>query len=226
MKKQKIQIIVLIALLIILCGSYFGLKSFNKKMAAEESEPAYTALNIPDETNITGLKVKNENGELELEKQEDGTYILTTDLSVNVDESIVDSKLESLKTITSEKIVENAENLSDFGLEDASVTATLTLDDGTSHTIKIGDYNSVSSTYYLTVDDGTTVYTVSTLVHTNLNFDAESIAVTEESDEETLDQSDEQTTDTKDETEEQTDEQTDEQTEEQTVESEEQENND
>ncbi len=195
MKKQKTQIIVLLAILVLIACSYVGLKNYNTKAEEAESEPAYTALSLGEDEKVTNLKVTNENGEFDLKKQDDETWILTSDESVDVDEDKISTKIESIKTITSDQIVENAENLADYGLEEPSVTIEITLENGDSHTIKIGDYNNVASAYYLMVDDISTIYTVPTTINTNFNFDVAAItAAEEETEEDTTEATTESTT--------------------------------
>ena len=185
MKKQKIQMAVMVLALIVVIGAYFGLKSLNKKTQEELSESQYTALNLGEDPHISELKVNNENGEFVLTKKDDGTYSLASDNGFDVNEDKITTKINSIKTITSEQIVENATNLEDFGLTDPVVSIELTLEDGSSHKIMIGDYNDVASAYYLMVDDDKTIYTVNSTIYTNFTFDAEGIraeAETEEDD--------------------------------------------
>ncbi len=180
MKKQKIQLIVLIAVLVLIAGSYFGLKNYNTRAEEAESVPEYTALSLGDDAVIKNLKVINASGEFDLEKQDDDTWILSSDNSIDVDEDKITTKVNSIRTITSDKVVDNYEKLSDFGLEEAAITIEITLDNGDTHTVKIGDYNDTASAYYLTVDDISTIYTVSATLFTNFNFDTSSITAVEE----------------------------------------------
>ena len=178
MKKQKIQLVVLLALLIVFIGGYFGLKKHNENVEAKESEPKYTALALGDDAVITELKVKNANGEFDLVKQDDDTWLLASDNTLDIDETKITPKINNLKTITSDQVVEGAENLADFGLEDPAIVVDFTLSDGTTHTLKIGDYNDVSSTYYLLVDDISTIYTINSTLNYNFSFAEDSIIAT------------------------------------------------
>ncbi len=175
MKKQRIQLLVLLALLVVFAGGYFGLKKYNQNAEAKASEPKYTALALGDDAVIAELKVKNANGEFDLVKKDDDTWLLASDNTLDIDEAKITAKINNLKTITSDQVVEGAENLADFGLEDPAIVVDFTLSDGTTHTLKIGDYNDVSSTYYLLVDDISTIYTVSSSINYNFNFDEDAI---------------------------------------------------
>ncbi len=175
MKKQRIQLIVLVVILLGFVGGYFGLKTYNKNAEAKESEPKYTALSLTDDDVITKLYVKNVNGEFELVKKDDDTWNLSSDETIDIDEDKIKTKINSLKTITSDQVVDGAENLADYGLDDPAITIKMTLADGTEHTLKIGDYNQTASAYYMTIDDISTIYTVSSTLNSNFSFAQDSI---------------------------------------------------
>ena len=179
MKKQKIQLIVILVIFVICIGGYFGLKTYNEKAAAKESEPEYTALALSEEDEVTALKVSNENGNFELTKNEDGTWILKSDETVNIDQDTVDSMVELVSTITSDKVVDGADSLSDYGLDEPSITIEITLSDGSAHNIILGDYNSAAYTYYLMVDDISTIYTVTSSINSKFTFTVDDITAEE-----------------------------------------------
>ena len=185
MKKQKVQLIILLALLLVFVGGYFGLQKYNKDEAEKESESTYTALSLGDDADVTILHVKNTNGEFTLEKADDETWTLKEDSSVDVDESKITTKISSLKSITSDQIVEDYSDLSDFGLAEPAETVEITVADGATHTLKIGDYNNTVNKYYVLVDDNTTIYTVNSIIKTNFGFSTEDITATAEEEENT-----------------------------------------
>ena len=185
MKKQKIQLIVILVLLIVFVGGYFGLKKYNENVQAKESEPKYTALALTDQDENESIEVTNLNGTFDIEKDENGDYYLKDNDSINVDRDKIDSKIEEIKTITSEQVVDGAENLADYGLDDPDVTVVISLKDGESHTLYFGDFNQSASTYYLKVDDISTIYTVSSTLKSAFIFSADDIQKAEETEEAT-----------------------------------------
>ncbi len=182
MKKQRFQLIILIVLLLVFVGGYFGLQKYNKDAAAKESESTYTALNLGDDADITAMHVTNTNGEFTLEKDGDETWTLKEDATVDVDESKITTKLNSLKSITSDQVVEDYSDLADFGLATPAETVEITLSTGDTHTIKIGDYNNTVNKYYILVDDNNTIYTVNYIIKTNYGFSVDDITTTAEED--------------------------------------------
>lgn len=59
MKKQKIQLIVILAVLVLAIASYFLLSHYNKKTEEDESTDDYTILTV-DTTDVTEIKVTSE----------------------------------------------------------------------------------------------------------------------------------------------------------------------
>ncbi|MBE5860212.1 MAG: DUF4340 domain-containing protein [Butyrivibrio sp.] len=198
MKKQKIQLIVILVLLIVFVGGYFGLKKYNENVQAKESEPKYTALALTDQDEIESIEVTNLNGTFDIEKDENGDYYLKDNDSITVDRDKIDSKIEEIKTITSEQVVDGAENLADYGLDDPDVTVVVSLKDGESHTLYFGDFNQSASTYYLKVDDISTIYTVSSTLKSAFIFSADDIQKAEETEEAAEEASESEASETED----------------------------
>lgn len=182
MKRQKIQLIVLLALLVVLVGGYFGLKKHNEKVSAKESSPKYTALNLEDDEEITNIKVTNSNGDFELKKDDNGKWILATDESVNLDQDKIDEKAGYLKTLTSDKVIDNGAADADYGLETPQVVIEMTLNNCKTHTVKVGDYNQTATTYYSKVDDISTIYMINGTLKFAFDFTVDDIKAAEDTD--------------------------------------------
>ena len=56
MKKQKIQLIIIIVLLVVFVGGYFGLKKYNKVKDEEASTDSYEVLTL-DESTINEINI-------------------------------------------------------------------------------------------------------------------------------------------------------------------------
>ena len=74
-----------------------------------------------------------------------------------------------LDSLTSEYQVTPNEDLSEYGLDDPSMTITLTMTDGTVYTLVFGDYNEYISAYYYYLDDADVLYTISSYTYNILN---------------------------------------------------------
>ena len=84
MKKQKIQLIIILVLLLIFAGSYLGLKQYNKVQDKKDATDTYTALTL-DKSAITEMKIAMASGETDLVKKAD-TWVLSSDEAQKIDQ--------------------------------------------------------------------------------------------------------------------------------------------
>lgn len=177
MKKQKTQLIVVLVILLICIGGYFGLRHYNSVIEAQEAEAEYTILTVAED-DITQVVSSNENGELNITKV-DGTWTFTDDDTQNVDQDTVSTMLSNVLEVTSDQAISDVTDMSVYGLDEPVVTITLVTTDG-SHTLKFGDFNETNSLYYMQFDDETTVYTVSSSIYTAFSKTNEDLVAEEE----------------------------------------------
>ena len=101
-----------------------------------------------------------------------------------------------LDSLTSEYQVTPNEDLSEYGLDDPSMTITLTMTDGTVYTLVFGDYNEYISAYYYYLDDADVLYTISSYTYNILNkCDTDLADEVEEEEEEDSDEEEEDSDD-------------------------------
>lgn len=177
MKKQKTQLIVVLVILLICVGGYFGLRHYNSVIEAQEAEAEYTILTVAED-DITQVVSSNENGELNITKV-DGTWTFTDDDTQSVDQDTVSTMLSNVLEVTSDQAISDVTDMSVYGLDEPVVTITLVTTDG-SHTLKFGDFNETNSLYYMQFDDETTVYTVSSSIYTAFSKTNEDLVAEEE----------------------------------------------
>ncbi len=125
--------------------------SFVNDIDAEE-----TALNGTDtDTEDTAAEADSETGD-------SGT-------SYEVNSSVANEILERLAKLTSSNEVNHVTDMDSYGLDAPVLTVTITLQDDTRHTVEVGSRNEMISAYYIRVDDGDTVYTLSDSDYSLLN---------------------------------------------------------
>lgn len=78
-----------------------------------------------------------------------------------VNSSKADEILEALANLTCTNEMTDVTDMEQYGLDAPKATVSVTLSDGTPHTVEIGVENTMISCHYLRVDGGDTVYTVS-----------------------------------------------------------------
>jgi Domain of unknown function (DUF4340) len=119
----------------------------NKQQKAKESQPsagvAPKILSLK-ESDITGIEIDKGTGETAertvLKKDSAGKWQITAPQPLGADASAVSSITSLASALTSERMVDaNATNLASYGLDPATVTLKLTMKDGKTHTLLVGD---------------------------------------------------------------------------------------
>ncbi|WP_342755891.1 DUF4340 domain-containing protein [Kineothrix sedimenti] len=157
MKKQKIQLTVILILLIATAAAYAGVKYYNNNHTEEEETASYT-ITQDDASSVKELSLTNDNGELSFTKEGDVWYE-NSDKTVSIDAGALENIIEEAVSVTSEDVIENVEDMSQYGLDNPEITVTYTTENG-NITLEIGDYNSAVSKYYVCVKGENMVYTM------------------------------------------------------------------
>ena len=178
MRKQKIQLEVLLAALLLFTMGFYAAKSISAR--EEEKEKAkeageYTALSF-DADVLVKLEIKREEGNLELDFHE-GKWSFVKDINLEMEEkdeekktyevntSAADEIRDTLANLTSQNEIAAGEDESEYGLDKPSMTITVTLSDGAEHSVEVGSLNAMLQAYYIRVDHSDTLYTMSETDH-------------------------------------------------------------
>ena len=105
-----------------------------------------------------------------------------------VNQDTVSAYLDDICAFTAKQEITNVTDYSDYGISDESDTVTLQLANDL-YVFRIGDYNSLAGGYYLTVNDGSSVYLIDSSTYYLLHKDSSYFeAVDEEESTEAADQ--------------------------------------
>ncbi len=178
MRKQRIQMVVLSVVLLICCVGFLAARFYanaEEEKEKEKEEGIYTALSF-EKTNLRQLSIVGEKGELAL-TYDGSSWSFVNDIdaeeetktSYEVNSSVANEILERLASLTSSNEVDHVTDMESYGLDAPVLTVTITLQDETQHTVEVGSRNEMISAYYIRVDDGDTVYTLSDSDYSLLN---------------------------------------------------------
>ena len=106
---------------------------------------------------ITGVKYDLGTGEMNFEKDGD-TWYYTVDKDFPLRQSYPKTVADAMGQLSADRELEDTDALEEYGLDHPTYTVTLTDEDGTVTTIKVG--NATGNDYYATVDDTEKVYTI------------------------------------------------------------------
>lgn len=180
MRKQKIQLVVLLAAFLLFALGFYAAKSISareeeKERAKEAGE--YTALSF-DADDLVKLEIEREEGNLELDFHE-GKWSFVKDINLEMEEkdedeekktyevntSAADEIRDTLANLTSQNEIAAGEDESEYGLDKPAMTITVTLLGGAEHSVEVGSLNAMLQAYYIRVDHSDTLYTMSEADH-------------------------------------------------------------
>lgn len=178
MRKQKIQLVVLLAAFLLFALGFYAAKSISAREEEKErvkEAGEYTALSF-DADDLVKLEIEREEGNLELDFHE-GKWSFVKDINLEMEEkdeekktyevntSAADELRDTLANLTSQNEIAAGEDESEYGLDKPAMTITVTLLGGAEHSVEVGSLNAMLQAYYIRVDHSDTLYTMSETDH-------------------------------------------------------------
>lgn len=204
-RKSKRNLIVLLILIVVLLVIFLFLKK-NEDADFMQEEAVTTEESVPvvsiNKEEVTDMEfIRSDGGSFTLHKQEDTWNYLEeaaidtseataedTETIRQVNQDTVSAYLDDICAFTAKQEITNVTDYSDYGISDESDTVTLQLANDL-YVFRIGDYNSLAGGYYLTVNDGSSVYLIDSSTYYLLHKDSSYFeAVDEEESTEAADQ--------------------------------------
>lgn len=164
MKKYRTMII-LVAVFVVLVGMYFVMGQMNKSQAKKEVEET---IMVTELSNVTAMKYTDGETTMSFSKSED-VWRVTDNDEINLDSDAVGTIANTLSQVQAVRVLEGADEISSYGLEEPTYIITLKTEAGTEVTLYIG--NSVDGNYYATTGDKVVVYVIGSSVADALEFD-------------------------------------------------------
>ena len=139
-------------------------------LSGDDASGAETSADASEQSKETDTETSAEASEDEVETSEDAEDAEETEeVTYEVNSSVANEILERLASLTSSNEVNHVTDMEVYGLDAPILTVTITLQGETQHTIEVGSRNEMISAYYIRVDDGDTVYTLSDSDYSLLN---------------------------------------------------------
>ncbi len=157
-KRNALTMVFLLLALILLIGIYLWYS--NREDSSEESEEVTETIDLVtvDTEQLTSLHYIREDADLTLTLK-DEVWISEEEPERPINQEYVEAMINAIKDVKADRIVmENPENLEDYGLATPSATFIGTLQDGTTVTVKIGNAAGSSEGYYGLVNEDGIVY--------------------------------------------------------------------
>lgn len=186
MKKQKIQLAVLLAALLLLAAAIPGVKYMNEKReakaadAAQAEEDSKVIIDVAYE-DIIKLAYDYEDETYTFEKK-DGVWYAAEDHTLNIQEYSIKGMLTGLTPFAAQQVIENVTDFSQYGLEQPQRSITFETASA-SHILYVGDHNALTGTYYICMPSESKVYVVEQTVVTRFNKTVEDVTEVSTTDE-------------------------------------------
>ncbi|MBQ7918494.1 MAG: DUF4340 domain-containing protein [Lachnospiraceae bacterium] len=161
MNKQKKQLLLMVALLVVLVGGYLGLVKYNEWNEQKKTEQAQSQVIYVtqlEEGSINKISYEYEGETISLVKDGE-TWVSESDTTLAIVQSTVETMAERMAEIQADLTISDATDKEQYGLGEGARKVTFSTAD-TTYTFFIGDYNSTSSVYYWGNDIDNTVYVV------------------------------------------------------------------
>lgn len=186
---RKKQFIILLVVLIVIVGLICGVKagkSVSQKKAEEKAEAETEYVNKFDVSDVTAFTYMYD-GQMLMFELEDGKWVYMGDSTMEMDTDQIEDLLTDMSDLTANAVIEDAEDVSEYGLGNPVQTFSAVFSNGSSLTYYFGSENEMVGGYYVQVTDDTddaynkNVYLVdSSVVTSTLSTSVESLQVSED----------------------------------------------
>lgn len=147
--KRSNRIVGLLGILGVACAATYGVMKYEEeKELIKNSDEIILEL---DSASVTALSWEYEKEYLAFHKDE--TWMYDEDDAFPVDEEKISELLELFESFGVSFVIENVEDLSQYGLDDPMCTITVQTEDET-YKLQLGDYSTMDSERYVTLGDG------------------------------------------------------------------------
>lgn len=163
-KKQK-HLIATITLLIVLILMYVGVKFVVNKKALDEDEQSeakkiyVTNFNVEDVCKLS-YEYSDEKVELELE---DGSWKSVTDTALSIDTSKVEEIISYYNHLEANSVIEGGISNEEYGIATPTKELNITLNNGEVYKYTFGELNTLSSVYYMSLNESEDVYVIASV---------------------------------------------------------------
>lgn len=184
MKKQRKQLVTMVVFLAFLIVAYIGLGVYNDAQAKKEEEESTIVVTDFDSEDVVAFSYDYNDETYTFSKNED-VWTYDSKAGFDVDESLVESMLVVAGSLLGEDAITEYETVDTYGFDTPQKTVSLTMSDGSSIKIQVGDYNNIVGFYYLMVEGDSNLYLVDSTLLDTFEVSYTSLEYIEEETEET-----------------------------------------
>lgn len=151
MKKKTVKMVLAVAALAVLCGTYVGVSTYvSKQEEAENSKEEETQVSVTEASadEIESVQFLIDKQEITFQKKED-QWVKSDDKAFPVSQDTLNNAIGMLGDLKAERVLEDVSDLSEYGLDSPVNTIVFKTKEGEETSIKIGAENESVSQYYV-----------------------------------------------------------------------------
>ena len=159
MKKQKIQMLVIVVILLLCIVAYFLATRYAKQQEQRDKDSetqGQVNMTVIDPDDVDAFSYIADGTTYSYTKNKD-TWTCENDTSLKMDADSIATLLGNLKKITAAEAIDDYDSIADYGLDQPQNTITVTCGNETT-TIDIGDYNEMLQEYYIKISGDDKIY--------------------------------------------------------------------
>nr|WP_294529241.1 DUF4340 domain-containing protein [uncultured Blautia sp.] len=163
MKKKSMNLVTAVAVLVVLSGTYVGVKTYvtkqEEKENASEDEEKTQVFSIASD-DVKSIKFVIDKKEVTFEKDND-EWVKTDEKDFPVDQDKLTEAIGSLDNIEADRVLDDVTDATEYGLDNPTNTITITDNDGNETALRVGMENDSTSQYYVEKgEDESKIYVV------------------------------------------------------------------
>lgn len=164
-------LLVAVVLLAALGGAVYWSNKQQKEDAAKPPADAPPKILTLNEGDITGVDIKRREGETtSLKRGASNVWAVTAPQPYDTDRDAINNLLTGLTSLSSEKVIEEKPtDLGGFGLKTPAVQVVVSLKNGKTRTVSIGDEAPVGGATFVQVDGDARVFTIASATRATLD---------------------------------------------------------
>jgi hypothetical protein len=149
---------------------YWSNRSEEAKATKGDPKAAPKILDLK-EADIKQIEIRHRDGETAIVKRDgSGKWTIAAPQALAADQSAVSAITTAAATLSSDRVVdENASNLSSYGLDPPRIGITLTMADGKTHVLRIGEDTPTDGGSYAMLDGDKRLFTIASFGKTSLD---------------------------------------------------------
>jgi len=149
---------------------YWSNRSEEAKAGKPDPKAAPKILDLK-EADIKQIEIRHREGETTVVKKDDaGKWTITAPQPLAADQAAVSAITSAVSSLSSDRLVdENASNLPSYGLDPPRIGVTLTMADGKTHVLRIGEDTPTEGNTYAMLDGDKRLFTIASSSKTGLD---------------------------------------------------------